>query len=120
MVNCLLIDKKDATRNVVASMLSDLGIQCQAHDLWPPSKPLPRNRFDLILIGNAAGDDLAHLYSKNRQPLVFHYFASHPDIDVIGKLIVHGVADILVMPFDSHILGFKLTQAGLRIRQAAA
>ncbi len=123
MISCLLIDRNETTRNLVGGMLSDLGITCSQHQSWEAGKPIPRNRFDIVLVGNPEGDDYAHVPATIRhrpQHQIFYYFAQHPDVDVISRLIVHGVADVLVMPFDSQILGFKLSQAGIQLRSAAA
>ncbi len=122
MVNCLLIDRNEASRTLVSGMLAELGIACTKKETWSDDRPLPGNRFDFIMIGNPGAADYRHVPTTSRhaiQPQVFFYFSSHPDVDVISKLIVRGVADVLVMPFDRDILGFKLTQAGVRLQRAA-
>ncbi len=122
MVNCLLIDSHEASRNLVGTMLAELGIASSKREAWSDDRPLPGNRFDFILIGNPGPDDYRHVPAASRHVAhaqVFFYFSSHPIVDVISKLIVHGVADVLVMPFDSDILGLKLAQAGVILRRAA-
>jgi hypothetical protein len=122
MVNCLLIDRNEASRTQVGGMLAELGIGCTKKDAWNEDRPLPGNRFDFVIIGNPGPADYRHVPANSRhamQPQVFFYFSGHPDVDVISKLIVRGVADVLVMPFDRDILGFKLAQAGVRLQRAA-
>jgi DNA-binding NtrC family response regulator len=123
MVSCLLIDRNEFTRHLVSQMLAELGIVCSQADSWSFGRQFTRNRYDIVIVGNPEGDDYDHVPASARhrqQHLVFYYFAQHPDVDVISRLIVHGVADVLVMPFDSQILGFKLVQAGVHLRNAAA
>jgi DNA-binding NtrC family response regulator len=122
MVNCLLIDRNETSRTQVSGMLAELGIACTRKDAWSEYRPLPGNRFDFVIIGNPVPADYRHVPTASRhamQPQMFFYFSGHPDVDVISKLIVRGVADVLVMPFDRDILGFKLAQAGVRLLRAA-
>jgi DNA-binding NtrC family response regulator len=123
MISCLLIDRNETTRHLVGQMLAELGVACSQVESYPAGRQFPRNRFDIVIVGNPEGDDYDHVPNSARhrqQHQVFYYFAQHPNVDVISRLIVHGVADVLVMPFDSQILGFKLSQAGIHLHHAAA
>jgi DNA-binding NtrC family response regulator len=123
MINCLLIDHNETTRALVTQMLQELGLSCTSVTVWPPGKVIPRNRFDVVLIGNPTGEDYRFIPGSAKGPWrheVFFYYAQHPDIDVISQLIVNGVADVLVMPFDRKLLAFKLAQTGIRLQSSAA
>ena len=47
-----------------------------------------------------------------RKPVVILY-AEKPDMEMIGQSILQGAADVIIKPFDSEILHFKLKQAGV-------
>ncbi len=123
MISCLLIDKDEKQRSRIRDMLVRLGVKCSEHSNWPQSRPLPRNRYDLVMIGNPAREDyaLANTSPANglRHKTLF-YFDSHPNVDVISELIVKGATDILVVPFDLRLLEFKLVQSGFRLHSVAA
>jgi DNA-binding NtrC family response regulator len=122
MINCLLIDRDSAVRSRVKDMLIELGITCHDCEGWPAAKIIPRNQYALVIVGNPGPEEYKFIPGVRgpwRHTVLF-YFSTHPDVDVIGQFICNGVSDVLVLPFDSKILGFKLAQCGIALHSDAA
>lgn len=120
MTRCLLIDEEGSQRRRLESLLAGLGVETEftsgADDAL---KYCNDNAPEMVLVsaGTPAVADREFVKrlmrnAKGRPPVVFLY-ADEPDTDLIGRSIIDGAADVLMMPLDRDLLQFKLRQAGV-------
>lgn len=120
MTSCLLVDGDQAERQRVLSLLDGLGLDtAQSGATDDALKYCNDNSPDVVMM--AAGlqnsplsDFVARLRRgiRGRKPVVILY-AEKPDMEMIAQSILQGAADVIMKPFDSEILQFKLRQAGV-------
>lgn len=120
MTKCLLIDEDSAERRRLQQLLAALGLET-AYTAIPEDalQFCNDNAPEVVMLSAGAPGvtprDLVkrlQLSSRGKPPVVFLY-ADTPDTDVFGQSILEGAADVLMMPFDSDLLQFKLRQAGI-------
>lgn len=120
MTSCLLVDQNQSERQRVLRLLDGLGLDTtQTGAPEDALKYCNDNSPDVVMM--AAGpqnsplsDFVARLRHGigGRKPVVILY-AEKPDMEMIGQSILQGAADVIMKPFDSEILHFKLKQAGV-------
>lgn len=120
MTSCLLVDGDQAERQRVLRLLDGLGLDtAQSGATDDALKYCNDNSPDVVMM--AAGlqnsplsDFVARLRRgiRGRKPVVILY-AEKPDMEMIAQSILQGAADVIMKPFDSEILQFKLRQAGV-------
>ena len=120
MTSCLLVDGNQAERQRVLRLLDSLGLDtAQTGAPEDALKFCNDNSPDVVMM--AAGLQNAPLRDfvgrlrrgvRGRKPVVILY-AENPDMEMIGQSILQGAADVIMKPFDSEILEFKLRQAGV-------
>lgn len=120
MTRCLLIDGESSERRRLQALLAALGVETDftsgADDAL---KYCNDNAPEMVLVSAeapaAADRDFVRRLMRNprgKPPVVFLY-AGTPDTDLIGRSIIDGAADVLMMPLDRDLLQFKLRQAGV-------
>ena len=120
MTSCLLVDGNLAERQRVLRLLDSLGLDtAQSGAPDDAIKYCNDNYPDVVMMaagmeGSLLSDFVSRLKrgARGRRPVVILY-AERPDMDMIGKSILQGAADVIMKPFDSEILQFKLRQAGV-------
>lgn len=120
MTSCLLVDEDLAERQRVLRLLNSLGLDtAQSGAPDDAVKYCNANSPDVVMMsaglqGSPLSDFVARLNRgvKGRKPVVILY-AERPDMEMIGRSILQGAADVIMKPFDSEILQFKLRQAGI-------
>lgn len=120
MTRCLLIDEEGADRRRLQSLLTGLGVETE---LTSGADEAVRycndNSPELVMV--SAGMPAARHRDfvkrlrrsvRGKPPVVFLY-AEKPNTDLIGRSIIDGAAEVLMMPLDRDLLQFKLRQAGV-------
>lgn len=126
MVSCLLIDRNEAERARIAAMLAQAGITCGHSDSAEEGLRYCRNNRPDIVVMDASEAPSAKQFLRlvrypghgPKRPVVIFY-SSRPDLETMGETILEGAADFLMKPFDGELLLFKITQAGIALKQAA-
>lgn len=126
MVSCLVIERDDAQRQQLTSMLETLGMDCtsvaRADDGLAVLQDL---RPDVVVMeANEAGSirpflRLARHDEHSRGGPVLLFYSKKASMDVIGETILNGAAEFLMLPFDRELLSFKLKQSGVLPPKAA-
>jgi two-component system, chemotaxis family, chemotaxis protein CheY len=126
MVSCLLIEKDDAQRQHLASMLETLGMACTSVARADDGLALFENLHPDVVVMEA--DEarsvrpflrlVRHEKQAQRQPVLIFY-SKNASLDVIGETILNGAAEFLMLPFDRDLLSFKLKQSGIFPPKAA-
>lgn len=122
MTRCLLIDGEGSGRQQLAQMLASLGLEtCLTSGTDEAIAFCNDNSPDLVMVSATARGvvprDIVkrlHLGARGKPPVVIVY-AETADTEMFGQTILEGAADVLMMPFDSDLLHFKLRQAGLAV-----
>lgn len=120
MTSCLLVDGNPAERQRVFQLLNGLGVEtAQREGKDEALKYCNDNSPDVVMMAAGTQDSpLSEFVARLRRgiggkkPVVILY-AEKPDMEMIGQSILQGAADVIMKPFDSDILQFKLRQAGL-------
>lgn len=120
MTKCLLIDDEGYERRRLQSLLHGLGLETDSTSGAEDAlKYCNDNSPEVVMMSAdtpAAGErDLLKRLRRpvrGKPPVVFLY-AGKPDTALIGRSIIDGAADVLIMPLDRDILEFKLRQAGI-------
>lgn len=126
MVSCLVIERDDAQRQQLTSMLETLGMDCtsvaRAGDGLAVLQDL---RPDVVVMeASEAGSvrpflRLARHGARSRRGPVLLFYSKKASLDVIGETILNGAAEFLMLPFDRELLSFKLKQSGILPPKAA-
>lgn len=122
MTKCLLIDDDGRGRQHLQQMLSGLGLETA---LTTGTDDAVRycndNSPDVVMVSTRARGVVPKEFVKRlrmsgrgKPPVVFLY-ADTPDTEMFGQSILEGAADVLMLPFDSDLLHFKLRQAGIEL-----
>ncbi len=119
-MQCLLIDKNTSDRLRIAGLLKSLGLECEQLDSATGNIEnihLAKPQFVFLEASStlAVQDVLHQLLLRGRSgaaPKVICY-AEALEMDEMDACILAGATDVLVKPFDSDLLRFKLVQAGL-------
>jgi PleD family two-component response regulator len=122
MTTCLLIDDDGRGRQHLQQMLSGLGLETA---LTTGTDEAVRycndNAPDVVMVSTRARGVIPkefvkrlRLSGRGKPPVVFLY-SDTPDTEMFGQSILEGAADVLMLPFDSDLLHFKLRQAGIEV-----
>jgi two-component system, chemotaxis family, chemotaxis protein CheY len=126
MVSCLLIDENTTERSRISGLLDELGVAAhQIADVGQGIRFCRENRPDVVLMEASALPRakeflrLVRYQCRNTgRPIVILY-ASETDVVSMGDSILSGASEFLMVPFDSELLRFKLTQSGVFAARAA-
>jgi CheY-like chemotaxis protein len=114
MVRILLIDKNSAARSALHGVLTSLNAEFV--DGTELSISIAgKSGCDAVLVVNPTCCDV----TASDVPVLYCY-TSNPGADKIAQVIEQGAAEVLLMPFSSQLLAFKLQQLGVPSAQMAA
>lgn len=118
MTECLLVDADVKDRRELSDVLAGYGFDLIESDNADSALKACRAKTpDVIImadrIGMASSDFVkrARRAGRGKKPAILLYAAS-PDTQEIGRVILEGLAECLVAPFDRDLLEFKLKQIG--------
>jgi two-component system, chemotaxis family, chemotaxis protein CheY len=117
MPQCLLIDRNPEERRKTAKLLSEMGFQVSEMADAREALEVGVSADAVLLTPRGQGlsaSDFVRLYrrqARGKTPAIL-LAASAADTDEIEKAVLNGASDVLMQPFDSEVLAFKLRQAG--------
>lgn len=120
MAECLLIDRNEIERARFREQLTLLGLKIvEREDADQGLVYCNDNQPDVVLMAlqgaslkTAEFIGRMHRNREGRRPVVIAY-GSQSHASRIGQTILDGAAEVLLLPVDSDIIGFKLKQAGV-------
>lgn len=120
MPECLLIDRNEAERKRVMAHLEGLGLRIVERSAATEALRYCNDNFpDVVLMAAQgadieAGDFIRHMRKsrQGRRPVVIVY-GPQSHAAKIGKTILEGAAEFVMLPVDCDMLGFKLRQTGV-------
>lgn len=120
MTKCLLIDEDSADRRRLQQLLSGLGLETTPTSATDDALRFCNDNAPDVVMLSAGNPEVSprdlvkrlQMCSSGKPPVVFLY-TDTADTEMFGQSILDGAADVLMMPFDSDLLQFKLKQAGV-------